>query len=128
MTKSPSPKKPSRERAIAGADAHTGQHRYHLYKAAFERVTHATRDGYYLEAITLIESLLSDRMESRASFLAKENIGFKNLNELTERIRKLETVTEFVDILERVDEWRRRRNKAMHELVKFEPGDLPHVG
>lgn len=41
-----------------------GDARYQLLKAAFARAQQAIQDGYYPEAITLLESILTDRLGS----------------------------------------------------------------
>lgn len=52
-------------RAIAKEDNEVGLERYKLYKSAFSRINKAIKEEYYLEAITLVESILADRLESR---------------------------------------------------------------
>lgn len=114
-----------KSRAIADAGSGIGAHRYGLYRAAWERVAQATNAGYHLEAITLLESLLSDRMESRASFLTGNNEGFRTLGELVRIFDNHEKVPEFASLAVRIDGWRGHRNRALHEMVKFAPGEFP---
>ncbi len=115
-------KKP-RQRAMAGAPG-VGIARYMLYKSAFERVAAAIERGYHLEAITLLESLLTDRMESRASYITKTNVGFRTLGQVITLLGKHEQVEAIKTFVKSdVDAWRVRRNSALHELVKMEPGD-----
>src|SRR3990167_3525749 len=70
MTSSSSPRK----RAIATSDTTIGSTRYNLYKQAYSRINDATKQGFFLEAITIIESLISDRLESRLTFLKKHDV------------------------------------------------------
>ena len=121
----PSSPSPMHERAIAKPHAGIGSHRYELYVQAWQNVQAATTAGFHLEAITLLESLLGDRMESRASFLTGTNVGFKTLGYLIKTLRDLETVPVFSDLVDRIDKWRKPRNRALHEMVKFESGTLP---
>jgi hypothetical protein len=122
----PKPSKPSKgTRAIALANEGVGNHRYSLYARAWLRVQEAEREGFHLEAITLIESLLSDRLESRASYLTGINQGFRNLGALVRIFKEYELVTGFRDLVERIDMWRERRNTALDEMVKFESGHFP---
>ena len=113
-----------RVRAVAGNASTVGSRRAALYSAAAARVKQAIEAGYYLEAITLSESLLTDRLESRATFLAGEDRGFLTLGPLIRVLRQLENVAEFKKMLEPLDAWRLRRNSALHEMVKFEPHDV----
>lgn len=121
----PSSPPPKRERAIAKPFAGTGNHRYTLYARAWQRVQAAEAAGFHLEAITLLESLIGDRMESRASFLTGNNEGFKTLGYLINKFRERETVPDFRKLVDRIDKWKEHRNRALHEMVKFESGTLP---
>jgi len=120
-------KKPaaSRIRAVASDQAGVGNHRYQLYAIAWRRVHDACKAGYHLEAITLLESLLSDRMESRARHLTGANQGFRPLGQLVQIFKTNEREPLFLDLVGRIDIWRSKRNRALHELVKFESGTLP---
>ena len=116
--------KPKRQRAVA-QNAAVGITRYRLYRKAWERISGATDAGYYLEAITLLESILADRLESRATFLTGKNQGYQNLRPLLNTLNSHETVSAFLPVLADIDAWRERRNEALHEMVKFQLGEHP---
>ncbi|XHX76228.1 MAG: hypothetical protein RBJ76_17510 [Stenomitos frigidus ULC029] len=109
-----------------------GQERYELYKSAFAWIKKAIDEGYYVEAISIVESLISDRLESHLSLLLDDDFGFKNLGELIQSFRskkdrdKLNETDEgkaLSDlILKELDQWRKDRNTAAHEMVKIEDG------
>ena len=105
--------KTKRERAIAIPHAGVGMTRYQLYRKAWGRVESATEAGYYLEAITLLESILTDRLESRASYLTGRNEGYQNLGPLIHTLRQHESIADFRPIIDRIDAWRERRNEAV---------------
>lgn len=114
---------PSRERAICNPNNEIGQERFRLYKSAFSWISKSIEDGYYLEAINIIESLICDRLESHLSLLLEENYGFKNLGNLIDKIKQHETDEQLhLIITQDLDEWRKKRNKAAHEMVKIEKG------
>lgn len=92
VIKMPSEQPLPKERFVAKSGLGVGNHRYELYAHAWEHTKTAIDRGFYLEAITLLESLLSDRMESRASFLTGANKGFKNLGSLVGIFRDHESV------------------------------------
>jgi hypothetical protein len=112
-------------RAIAKPGTRVGLTRYTLYKRAWEHVDVATKAGFHLEAITLLESILTDRMESRASFLTSTIQGYQNLGPLITTLKKHEKLPEFLAVLDSIDAWREQRNAAVHEMVKFEAGHAP---
>ena len=57
--------------------------RYRLYHKAKQQIEKSLAEGYYLEATTLVEPIIPDRLESRISFLQQANTGFKTLGYLT---------------------------------------------
>lgn len=109
-----------RVRAVAGSANQVGMTRFQLYRNAWGRVADAESKGFYLEAITLIESLLSDRLESRARHLTGTDHGFRNLGPLLNSLRKADSDAAFLQAYGLIDVWRAKRNEALHELVKFE--------
>jgi len=83
---------------------------------AIERILKAITEGYYLEAITLQESIISDRL---ALFLHHQGdkSDSKTLNKLILTVQKHHQNKLF----EEVDLWRVKRNKAIHGLVRSSP-------
>jgi hypothetical protein len=101
-----------------------GSLRYQLYVAAKKRIEECIQTGYYCEAITIIESVITDRLESRLSFLKGEDFSFKTLGTLILEAGKFEQDTELIGLLKELDTWRENRNRAIHELVKVEKGKI----
>lgn len=114
----------SRRRAISTPGSATGKLRYGLYKAAYDQIKSAITHGFHLEAITLVESLISDRLESRLSFLKQADFSFKTLGTLITETGKIETDPELKSLVtQRLNKWRRDRNAAIHEMVKLAAGE-----
>jgi hypothetical protein len=101
--------------------------KYFSYKAAWERISHALEMGFYLEAITIQESILSDRLLSYVLGVAPEaKVSTKSgLGELIPHWRKHAGSSliegDGADLGETVNAWRNRRNTAVHGLVKSTP-------
>lgn len=139
--------KPVREYAAPGNTA--GKRGFEYFRAASERVREAQKQGYFLEAITLLESMLSERMEHRLGFflrrrkahvaartanwnakrlagLLKLEKGFATLGELAAALREVEDDAALKLLVERIGgdvSWRERRNHALHGMVKRAAGD-----
>jgi hypothetical protein len=114
----------NRTRAIATAGNNIGTTRYQLYKRAYARINESIKQGFYLEAISIIESLISDRLESRLTFLNGSNFGFKTLGQLISETNRVETDSQLKDfVTNNLDSWRLVRNKALHEMAKLADGD-----
>ena len=117
-------KKQTKKRAVNIPGNEVGKQRYDIYRYATVWVETALRQGYNLEAITLIESLISDRLESRLSQLLGQDFSYKTLGGLIITIKDKETDEKLrALVLNDLDPWRNDRNSAMHEMVKLADGD-----
>lgn len=113
-----------RSRALAVPKTKVGKMRYNLYKQAYEQINNAMKQGFYLEAITLIESLVSDRLESRLTYLKRSDFSFKTLGTLIKTINQIETDILLKNLVSHgLNVWRDSRNKALHEMIKLEDGE-----
>lgn len=105
-----------------------GHARYELYRGANKQLKQAIEQGFWIEAIAICESLLSDRLESRLSHLG-------NHSEEARRQRTLGALVKIIsntdrkngneklhEIYEEIRVWARKRNKAVHEAVKISDG------
>lgn len=113
----------TRIRAKAIPKTLVGKHRYGIYLNAYKRINEAIKAGFFLEAITLIESLLTDRFESRLSYVKRAEFSFKTLEKIVNAAKD-----EPDDILQKimqgdVKNWKNQRNRAIHEMAKIEDGD-----
>jgi len=100
-----------------------GFERYELFKEGYRRISDAQEHSYFLEAITLIESMLSDRLESRLGELTNADQPFQNLGGLLKRLSDVEQDVVLASIMQdRIDPWRIERNFAIHEMMKIQSG------
>lgn len=102
-----------------------GKARQDIIGKAFNRIEEAKENGFYLEAITIVESLISDRLESILTKSTGINIGFLPLGELIKKVEKSD-IAQKNDIISSsgIKDWGNRRNVALHEMVKLEEGNL----
>ncbi len=101
------------------------------YAEAWRRIKRANENGYFLESVTICESLISDRL---LSYILRVRVG-KQFNERTafaklivkwrELIKTSDAhvaeVAATLDLVERVDAWRGQRNAVVHALAKSMP-------
>lgn len=67
---------------------------------------------------------MSDRVESRLTFLKGKDFSFKTLGGLIDESRRIETDPALEDLITpRLDKWRKARNKTLHEMVKLAEGE-----
>jgi len=95
-----------------------------MYKSAYSRIAESSKAGFHLEAITIIESLISDRLESRLTFVLQRDFSFQHLGSLITKARQVETDPTLLSLIDLdLDKWRKSRNKALHEMAKIADGD-----
>lgn len=101
------------------------------YAFAWSRIEVAKKKGFYLEVVTLCESIISDRL---LSYLQGVDSGCKAdlRTPFAQLIKDWKKQTEgrvpgvpASDLIEDVDNWRTERNQVVHGLVKSRPGSKP---
>ena len=108
------------------------------YKLAYEHIDAAIKQGFYIEALALAESIISDRLESAVKGKEintknrKEPVSFAGLIQVVE-----ENPREFKELhvylakkhlkFDAVDVWRKNRNKFVHNVVRGLPGQARPV-
>lgn len=122
-TKLPRVKKAPTIRAANVPGSGVGTKRYALYRNAYEKIAEALAKGFYIECIAICESIISDRLEARRACLHPADITkhrFDNLGNLTAKLWVEEKSTDpLVKALYKdIDDWREKRNSAVHEIVK----------
>lgn len=113
----------TRRRAVALKGSSTGKQRYDLYRSVYARINQAIEQGFMLEAITLEESLISDRLESICGMLSKKDFSFRTFGTLRSRIHQLDSGELKILVCGELANWFKDRNKAIHEMAKIEEGD-----
>ncbi len=94
-----------------------GSDKSQLLKKCHTRLSRALELGFNIEAIALIETLMSDRLESLLSTVDSEPVEIKTLGQHLARVERFGVLDQFVIVELRI--WNRKRNLAVHELVKI---------
>lgn len=103
--------------------------KYLSYSEAWARIDEAREQGFYLEAVTIEESIICDRLISylvgvgaidRKSDLHK----YPSFYRLIQKWRQNGSVNQndYPGLIDEVDDWRDRRNYLIHSMVKSHPG------
>lgn len=100
-----------------------GAKRHQTYRHIIEQYHLAMSQGFYIEAISLMESLISDRLESLANELSgSENYSYATLEKLLiflcGRNQALQLPDNLKDVLNEICIWKNERNRAIHEMAK----------
>lgn len=96
------------------------------FSYAFKRINDSIKAEYYLEAVTLAESIISDRLLSFVQHHKKTTnvkTPFYKLIRLGEKYNKVSfTNKKGIELFDALNSWRIERNKCIHSVAKSEPG------
>ena len=92
-----------------------------LFRAAFNRIERAIKNGFHLEAIAIEESLICDRIESAINVVTKKESYPETLGPLLSQLNKLSVFPD--ELLHELDSSRINRNLVMHQMVKITNSD-----
>jgi hypothetical protein len=107
--------------------------KYLSYREAFSRINKAIDSHFFLEAITIEESILCDRIISYLYYKYNTIFSEKDLKSNKTLLYSLlnlwrknqpETISykDYNDLRKEIDEWRNQRNKLIHSMTKSSPG------
>ena len=97
--------------------------RYLRYKLAFNRLDEALEDGWLLEAISLEESIITDRLLSILTSTEQAVSSKQSLGSLIAQAKKLMTGSGSIvdgDLFHELDQWRDARNECVHAFCKLD--------
>ncbi len=106
--------------------------KYLSYREAWTRIKEAQENGFYLEAVAIEESIITDRLIShfvKVGVLERapakpKHLSFGQLIQLWRKhVPDPIKQCEFDHLQEAVDGWRGSRNRSVHGMVKSQPGD-----
>ena len=105
--------------------------KYLSYREAWARIKESQQQEFYLEAVTLTESIISDRLTSYltgAKLIKSNPKPGKNLSfsDLIKRWKKkgassVADSSELSNLQNAVDSWRLSRNEIVHRMVRSHP-------
>lgn len=104
--------------------------KFFSYREAWTRIKIAQEQGFYIEAVAIQESIISDRLISY--FTAKDIViqqkypSFKNLID-TWKKQSVIAYKNIENLQESVDSWRIKRNEVTHGIVKPQSEELTVV-
>lgn len=106
-----------------GPESAVAQARRKLYQKTMERIKESADAGFVLESVTLLESVISDRLEARLQKLGVErpSKGYQSLTKMADMLRNpgFNEGNKEKDLYRRVAAWAKLRNKALHGLAKL---------
>lgn len=116
-------KKPHSKRLTGGQGTDVAKQRYDLYKLANEQLKAAYDAGFYIECVSICESIISDRIEARLQFLRRGTDKPSHIDSLGRLLKQVtdiepEDQVELRDAYTSIREWGNARNETIHQFVK----------
>jgi hypothetical protein len=102
--------------------------KYWSYRVAWSRIDKAIAETFYLEAVTLEESIIADRLISLLSSKESELVSFYSDGTCCRYPRYADLIKKwkkhFPDTLlaQEAEDWGKKRNAILHGMVKGSPG------
>lgn len=116
-------KKPHPKRLAGGEGTAIARQRYDLYKLANEQLKKAYEAGFFIECVSICESIISDRIEARLQYLRRGTDKPSRIDSLGRLLKQVEDI-ESEDQIElraayvSIREWGNARNETIHQFVK----------
>lgn len=97
------------------------------YAAAWRQIKKATANGFYIEALSIQESIISDRLLHHLHRhyelpLRNKKNWHHTLSDLVINARAACLDSRTAKLFDRLSLWRNKRNDAVHALVRSDPG------
>jgi len=121
-----------RKSEISGTNASGNEEKYHSYREAWARINAALDEGFYFEAVTIEESIITDRLISHlvgvgAIDREEEPDDYDTFHNLLTKWRNTGShpiqKREFEDLQGATFNWKKQRNTVIHQIAKSSPGD-----
>ena len=113
-------------RVVGGKGSDAGIVRHELYKVAWARYNEAMSAGFYLEAITLVDSVITDRIEAYTQHLMHYEEKHQQVTSLANAMaamdiareeRQIPKDAEYKNLRAAVSKFYEGRNKAVHNFA-----------
>ncbi|MFM1787196.1 MAG: hypothetical protein RL228_1146 [Actinomycetota bacterium] len=91
-----------------------------LIKKAVSRAKRAHRAGFYLETISLCDSIIGNRMNSIVRDSSGEKFKSPGIGFGSREINRLGIPIFTTDLLVQTNEWSRKRNSSLHGISRLE--------
>ena len=100
-----------------------GKAKQELYRKAHKHLDRATTKGSHIEVIAILESLMSDRLESAISSITGESQAVNSLGSLVSKFHQIHSIDDELRL--RLREWNRHRSQIIHQMVKLTENHTP---
>jgi hypothetical protein len=94
-----------------------GKSKQELYRHAHKRIESSKAKGSHIEAVALIESIMSDRIESAIAAITHHEVTASTLGTLFNKLHQLQPAD--YKLVESVKAWNKSRGLVIHQMVKL---------
>ena len=94
-----------------------GKSKQNLYRHAYKRIESSISKGSHIEAVALIESIMSDRIESAIGAITHKEVNASTLGLLFKQLNQLRPADN--KLVESIKSWNKSRGLVIHQMVKL---------
>lgn len=94
-----------------------GKKKQELYRQAHKRIKNSIAKGSHIEAVALIESIMSDRIESAIGAITNKDISASTLGSLFNKLQELRPAEK--ELADSIKSWNKARGLVIHQMVKL---------
>lgn len=95
-----------------------GVSKHLLYAKTYARIKRAIDEGFYIEAIALLESLICDRLESLVEHHSDSPVKVSTIGKLMIQVEGFVQLDE--ELRSRLTQWNKSRGQVIHQFVKIQ--------
>ncbi len=96
---------------------------FQKFSEAFLRIKLSIEQGFYFETIAIVESIITNRIKSN---LTGRNLitedEYLTFFDIIEKVK--ESTSEELGLIEELHEWRKNRNKAIHNIINHKEENI----
>jgi len=94
-----------------------GKSKQNLYRHAYKRIESSISKGSHIEAVALIESIMSDRIETALAAITNQPVTASSLGTLFKKLHQIEPASDALRAA--IWEWNESRGFVIHQMVKL---------
>lgn len=94
-----------------------GKNKQLLYREAHKSIKRAIKKGSHIEVVALLESIMSDRIESAISVVTGKQVNVSALGKLFRTLDNLVPADE--NLRTSIQDWNKARGFVIHQMVKI---------
>ncbi len=95
---------------------------FQKFSEAFLRIKLSIEQGFYFETITIVESIITNRIKSNLTGRNLITDEYLTFFDIIEKVK--DSTPEKLNLIDELHEWRKNRNKAIHNIINHKEENI----